>query len=110
MAIQSVSLIESSLSHPIAEGGPSFRVWKTLDYSPHLGSYEDDRIKYASAQYYFDWRFRTVSDDVFAIRVSAVVEWYQFDEGKPDDPTDDKWVYAGKSTLSLVISIADYWE
>ena len=107
-AIKSVDLIENPYSHPFAHGDTSYKVWETLDYSGHLIS-SDDRIEYASAQYYFDWRFRTSSDDVFAIRVSAVVEWYQFDEGKPEDPTDDKWVYVGRTELLTVISIVDYW-
>ena len=62
----------------------------------------------AGAQFYFDWRFRTDSDDVFAIRVSAV-EWYKWNTDVPEDPYDDQWVPAGETEPSLIISIAGFW-
>jgi len=92
-------IIREKVHNPLAEGGSSYKVWETLNY-PALES-ETDRISDASAQYYFDWRFRTDSDDIFAIRVSATVEWWRWES------TD--WVYAGETKLSIVISIANYW-
>ena len=108
-AITSVDLVDNPYSHPFAQGDASYKVWETLDYSGHLGSSESARIKYAGAQYYFDWRFRTDSDDIFAIRVSAVVEWWEWYDPDPWTPGDEYWTCAGETELSIIISIVDYW-
>jgi len=64
------------LHHPLAEGGSSYAVWETYDYTSKL-VWEDDRIDWAVGYYYFDWKYRSDSDDIFAIRISATVEWYE---------------------------------
>jgi len=102
--------MDNPYSDPLAQGDNDYKVWETLDYSNHTGYSEDDCIKYASAQYYFDWRFRIDSDDIFAIRVSAVVEWWEWYDPDPWTPGDEYWTYAGETDLSLVISIANYWQ
>ncbi len=93
-----------ALENPLAAGDTSYKVYETLDYSGHLDGSESDCISYASTQYYFDWRFRTDSDDVFAIKISGTVEWYQWNEYYLS------WDYAGEADMSTVISIADYWQ
>ncbi|OYT44731.1 hypothetical protein B6U84_03465, partial [Candidatus Bathyarchaeota archaeon ex4484_40] len=93
------------LQHPIAEGGTDYAVWQTYDYRAKLNN-EDDRVEQATACYYFDWRYRADGDDLFAIRVSVTVEWYEWD---PETPSGGSWVYAGQTELSVIISIVDYW-
>ena len=68
---------------------------------------EGDRVERATACYYFDWRYRADSeDDVFAIRVSVTVEWYEWD---PETPSGGSWVYTGQTSLSVVLSIVEHW-
>jgi len=102
-------IMRVSLEHPLAEGGSSYKVYETLDYSMHLSG-EDDRIDNATATYYFDWRFQTTSDDVFAIKVSATVQWAKWTW----DPLYQiyYWDYTTlyETKLSFVISIANYWQ
>ena len=57
-----------------------------------------------SADYYFDWRFRTDSDYEFAIRVAATVEWGQWNEQL------GRWEYVAETPVSTVVSIANYWQ
>jgi len=94
--------------HPIADGGSNYKIWETLDYSEKIQS-DLDRVEYAASQCYFDWRFRTDSDDIFAIRVSAVVEWWEWYDPDPWTPGDEYWTCAGETELSIIISIVDYW-
>jgi len=98
-----------TMHNPLAEGGTSYKVWETLDYSGHLGMNINDRISDASAQYYFDWRFRTTTDDVFAIRVSATVQWAKWIQMGPEE---GYWDYTTvyESKLSFVVSLANYWQ
>ncbi|MEM3040914.1 MAG: LamG domain-containing protein [Nitrososphaerota archaeon] len=109
-AISGVKLMDNPNSNPLAEGGSYYKVYETLDYSGHLGSLESDRIKYAGAQYYFDWRFRTDSDDVFAVKVSATVQWakWTWDDYYQRYYWDCTTIYETK--LSFIISVADYWQ
>jgi len=108
--ISSVNLLDNPNSHPFAQGGTSYYVYETLDYSSHLGGLETDRIDNAGAQYYFDWRFRTDLDDVFAIKVSATVQWakWEWDDYYQRYYWDYTTLYETK--LSFVISIANYWQ
>jgi len=92
------------LHHPLAEGETDYAVWEKYDYTFKLVD-EDDRVEWAAACYYFDWRYRSDSDDVFAIRVSATVEWYEWD---PETPSGGSWICAGQTEVSLIISIVDY--
>ena len=104
------TLIRSvALQQPLAIGGGSYSVYETLDYNINATDYSE-RIDHAGASYYFDWRFRTDSDDIFAIKISATVEWGRWDTGDPYNPDDDIWVYAGQTPISLVISLANYWQ
>ena len=94
------------LHHPLAEGGSSYAVWETYDYTYDLLD-EDDGIDWAVGYYYFDWRYRSDSDDVFAIRISATVEWYIW----YSDPSsgEEYWECEGETELSMVISIVNYY-
>jgi hypothetical protein len=100
-ALSSVPFVAEKVHDPLAEGGSSYKVWETLDYASQM-TFADDRVEYAGAEYYFDWRFRTDSDDVFAIKVSATVEWRQW--------SGYEWVYADETELALIISITNYWQ
>jgi hypothetical protein len=51
---------------------------------------------------YLDWRYKVDTDDVFAIRISATVEWYWWNEG------GFMWEPIGQTEISMIISIADY--
>jgi hypothetical protein len=95
--------------NPLADGGSGFRAWETLEYCDKMNS-ADDWIDNMGADYYLDWRFRTDSDDVFAIKISATVEWSRWDTGDPENPYDDMWVYVDQTPVSLVISLANYWQ
>lgn len=45
-------------------------------------------------------------DDVFAVKISATVEWYEWD---PETPGGGSWIYAGQTGFSAIISIVDCW-
>ena len=92
-----------NLGHPLAGGGTDYAVWETFDYSGSLGILSD-RVEWADGDYYFDWRFRADTDNAFAIKVSTTVERWQWDE------IGEEWYYAGKTDLSTIISIANYWQ
>jgi len=49
-------------------------------------------------------------DDLFAIRITAIVEWGTWDTGDPENPYDDMWVYVDQTTVSITITIANYWQ
>ena len=99
--LTSVLLAPEKVHNPMAEGGSSFNVWETLNYYSQMSS-QADRIEDAGADYYLDWRFRTDSDDVFAVKVSAVIEWAYWD--------GDLWLKCGETPISTIISIANYWQ
>jgi hypothetical protein len=104
------TLIRSvALQQPLAIGGGSYSIYETLDYGIGLQEY-GDRIDHASASYYFDWRFRTDSDDIFAIKVSGEVVWLEWYDPDPYTPGDEHWKDAGETLLSTVISLANYWQ
>ncbi len=101
--LSSLPFVAEKVHNPLAEGGSSYKVWETLNYLNDYNSI-DDRIESAGAEYYVDWRFRTDSDDIFAIKVSAVVEWAEW------NAVDLKWSNVGETNVSLVISVANYWR
>jgi hypothetical protein len=88
-----------NLDHPLAEGGTDYAAWETFDYSGSLGILSD-RFEWADGDYYFDWRFRSDMDNVFAIKISATVDWYHWNV--------DSWEYYSQTPLSYIISIALY--
>ena len=94
-------LAPETTHNPLAEGGSGYKVWETLDYYIHMSS-ENDRIENMGADYYLDWRFRTDSDDVFAIKISAIVDWGQW--------IGSQWYKVSETPVSLAISIANYWR
>ena len=87
---------------PAATGETSYYIYETVDYWDKLGWGESSRVDLADAQYLFDWRFRTDSDDIFAIKVSATVEWGLWG--------GSSWCKVAETTVSFVISLANYWQ
>lgn len=66
-------------------------------------SLQTDRIESANADY-VDWRFRIDSENVFAIKVSVVVEWRVWND------LWDRLDKVGETPISNIISIANYWK
>lgn len=109
-AFSSIPIVGEKVHDPVAEGGASFDVSETLNYYGQMHS-QTDRVEYYGADYYLDWRFRTDSDDVFAIRVSSVVEWCDWYDPDPMYQGDEYWRYVGATEAQpITISIANYWQ
>jgi hypothetical protein len=99
------------LHDPFAEGVADYYVKEDFDYTQeHSFVTYDDGILWSNPQYYFDWRFRTDSDDIFAIKISVTVDWakWTWDEGQEMYIWEHQTGYV--TTLSSVISIANYWQ
>jgi len=89
-----------------AEGQGDFY---TLDRWNYWKLVSSGTINWAEGHTAFDWRFKTDSDDIFAIKVSGTVAWLRWTWVGPGEQ-DYEWRDAGETKLSTVISLANYWQ